>query len=299
MFLDISVLRLFLDVCDEESISKAALQNYISRQALTASMNRLEAEIGADLFVRSATGIKMTEEGRFFRQSAEKIVSLWERTLSKMKNVGRYESTIRMGLSLAITDDALIARLIARQLDFSDRYLEVIDAGPNLCWEMLKEEQLDVAFTLCPHGHPDLVSVPVRTPFRGCYLLVSVNDGLAGEGEIKQELLRGRTVLFPDDSVFSSTRISQYCRQAGAEVLVVPAIHTVQKTLVEDSVGYALVPGGALMQFRSPKVVADDEISQVARDLACQIGEHQSAFGYEIDLDGTVRFSGGPVSDSS
>lgn len=42
---DVRSLELFLAVSERQSISKAAQENYVSRQALTEAMNRLEDEL--------------------------------------------------------------------------------------------------------------------------------------------------------------------------------------------------------------------------------------------------------------
>lgn len=67
MAVDVRSLELFLAVSEKQSISKAAQENYVSRQALTEAMNRLEDELAVQLFVRSHQGVTLTPEGRFLQ----------------------------------------------------------------------------------------------------------------------------------------------------------------------------------------------------------------------------------------
>lgn len=67
MAVDVRSLELFLAVSEKQSISKAAQENYVSRQALTEAMNRLEDELDVQLFVRSHQGVTLTPEGRLLQ----------------------------------------------------------------------------------------------------------------------------------------------------------------------------------------------------------------------------------------
>ena len=67
MPVDVRSLELFLAVSEKQSISKAAQENYVSRQALTEAMNRLEDELDVQLFVRSHQGVTLTPEARFLK----------------------------------------------------------------------------------------------------------------------------------------------------------------------------------------------------------------------------------------
>ena len=71
--LRIEQLRYFLEVATSRSISTAAQNLFISQQALSTSLRKIEAELGLTLVVRSKTGIVLTEDGRLFAQYAIKM----------------------------------------------------------------------------------------------------------------------------------------------------------------------------------------------------------------------------------
>ena len=56
-------LQYVLTIAEQNSITKAANQLYLSQSALTKSMNRLEDELGVKLFDRLSTPIHLTAAG--------------------------------------------------------------------------------------------------------------------------------------------------------------------------------------------------------------------------------------------
>lgn len=79
-FVELRVLRYFLAVAQEETISGAAQRLFVTQPTLSRQMMDLEEELGKKLFVRGNRKISLTEEGRFLRKRAQEIVSLADRT---------------------------------------------------------------------------------------------------------------------------------------------------------------------------------------------------------------------------
>ena len=80
--MELRVLRYFLAVAREETISGAAEALHVTQPTLSRQMMDPEEELGKTLFLRGKRGISLTEEGLFLRKRAQEIVSLVERTES-------------------------------------------------------------------------------------------------------------------------------------------------------------------------------------------------------------------------
>ena len=74
--MDIRVLRYFLAVAQEESITKAAESLHIAQPSLSKQMMELEKE----LLIRGSRKTALTEDGVLLRRRAEEIVELLDRT---------------------------------------------------------------------------------------------------------------------------------------------------------------------------------------------------------------------------
>lgn len=83
--MDVRILRYFLAVAREESISGAAVQLHVSQPALSKQLMDLEEELGVKLFIRGRRKITLTDEGMFLRKRAGDIVELLQRTEAELQ----------------------------------------------------------------------------------------------------------------------------------------------------------------------------------------------------------------------
>jgi len=82
--MEFRVLKYFLAVANEESISGAAQSLNVTQPTLSRQIMDLEQELGKQLFIRGNRKIKLTEEGMILRRRAEEIVSLVSKTESEI-----------------------------------------------------------------------------------------------------------------------------------------------------------------------------------------------------------------------
>lgn len=82
--MELRVLRYFLAVAREESISGAAKYLHLSQPSLSRQLMELERELGKELFIRGNRRITLTEEGELLRKRAGEIILLVEKTESEL-----------------------------------------------------------------------------------------------------------------------------------------------------------------------------------------------------------------------
>ena len=78
--MELRVLRYFLAVAREQSITAAAETLQITQPTLSKQLRELEEELGKKLFTRGNRKITLTEEGMFLRKRAQEIVELADKT---------------------------------------------------------------------------------------------------------------------------------------------------------------------------------------------------------------------------
>ena len=78
--MELRVLRYFLEVAREGSITGAAKALHISQPTLSKQLKDLENELGSKLFVRSNYSVKLTDEGILLRKRAEDILEMADKT---------------------------------------------------------------------------------------------------------------------------------------------------------------------------------------------------------------------------
>lgn len=96
--MEIRVLRYFLAVAQEGSVTRAARALHLTHPTLSRQIRELEEELGQTLFSRGGRELSLTREGLLLRQRAEEIVGLAEITEKEFRSLG--EKTVSGDLSL-------------------------------------------------------------------------------------------------------------------------------------------------------------------------------------------------------
>lgn len=86
--MEIRVLRYFLMVAREESITRAAAMLHITQPTLSRQLIQLEEELGVSLFHRGRQRITLTEEGMLLKYRAQEIVELADKTKKEFSHDG-------------------------------------------------------------------------------------------------------------------------------------------------------------------------------------------------------------------
>ncbi len=85
--MEIRVLRYFLTVAREGSITRAANFLHLTQPTLSRQLQDLEKELGQKLFIRGSHNISLTPEGMILRKRAEEIVDMVDKTESVFRSI--------------------------------------------------------------------------------------------------------------------------------------------------------------------------------------------------------------------
>lgn len=85
--MDIRVLRYFLTVAREGSITGAAKFLHVTQPTLSRQLRDLEEELGKKLFVRSNHNVTLTDEGMLLRRRAEDIMDMVDKTTAEFNTI--------------------------------------------------------------------------------------------------------------------------------------------------------------------------------------------------------------------
>lgn len=85
--MEIRVLKYFLAVAKEGSITKAANSLHLTQPTLSRQIMDLETKLGHKLFIRGKYNISLTPEGIILRQRAEEIIDMVEKTEAEFSSI--------------------------------------------------------------------------------------------------------------------------------------------------------------------------------------------------------------------
>lgn len=96
--MEIRVLRYFLTVVREESITRAAQVLHITQPTLSRQLAQMEEQMGVKLFRRGTRKLALTNEGLLLRRRAEEILELVDKTEQElMEQKEQVEGVVSIG----------------------------------------------------------------------------------------------------------------------------------------------------------------------------------------------------------
>lgn len=90
--MEIRVLRYFLAVAREGSITAAANYLHLTQPTLSRQLKDLEEELGQTLLIRKSHRVTLTPEGMLLRKRAEEIIAMVDKTQSEFVSLGNIVS---------------------------------------------------------------------------------------------------------------------------------------------------------------------------------------------------------------
>jgi DNA-binding transcriptional LysR family regulator len=169
-------LEYFLAICESRNLARAAQVLGVSQPALTRSLQRLEAHVGVQLFIRAPRGVELTPIGATLRARVDKAritLSDAEREVTQLAagKVGR----VRVGAGhfiARLVSQSLLPRFVTERpaaqvqfhVGFNAELFELLESGsldfavcglletpPHLCFKEMLTTDLVVVVR---NGHP-------------------------------------------------------------------------------------------------------------------------------------------------
>lgn len=150
--MDINQILYFIEVCSTGNISKAAEKLHMSQQGLSASIRRLEHELGCDLFYRKASSIVLTETGKAVLTEAKAIANHVTRINEYCSNrhSGKYCIRIAVTESLIVRFPTKLQRLLINGNDEYD--VNLVEDYSAACCSLVEENNCVFGIV---YGNPD------------------------------------------------------------------------------------------------------------------------------------------------
>ena len=149
--LETRVLRYFLAVAREGSITAAAQSLHVTQPTLSRQLMDLEDELGQKLFLRGAHHMALTPEGILLRKRASEILELVGKTESEFSSMGENiagDVYIGSGETDAMNRIAAVIREIRR--DYPDVRFHIYSGNAEDIMDRLDKGMLDFGILIQP-----------------------------------------------------------------------------------------------------------------------------------------------------
>lgn len=241
--MEIRVLKYFLAVAREQSISGAAEVLHLSQPTLSRQLMDMESELGKQLFIRGNRRISLTEEGLFLRKRAEEIVDLVEKTEAEITS----SEEIISGDIYIGAGETDVMRLIARvakklQEDYPNIRYHIFSGNAEDVTEKLDKGLLDFGLLIEPTDTTKYESI--KLPATDTWGVIMRKDSpLAKKDMITAKDLWELPLLCSKQIFENYPNILSKWLKKGADDLHIVATYNLlynASVMVEEGFGYAL-----------------------------------------------------------
>ncbi|CAM3580219.1 LysR family transcriptional regulator [Arcobacter aquimarinus] len=143
--MDSNLLRVFVEVAKEQSISKAAANLNFAQSNVTSRIKQLEKSINTILFYRVPKGVILSKEGEKLYPYAIEIVKKIEQANNEMKNINQQEHLI-IGSTESNASTRIVPFLLELHNDFPLMSLELITNTTREITKKVLDYKVDIAF---------------------------------------------------------------------------------------------------------------------------------------------------------
>ncbi|MDE5909665.1 MAG: LysR family transcriptional regulator [Lachnospiraceae bacterium] len=254
--MEIRVLRYFLTVVREESITKAAEVLHITQPTLSRQLAQMEEEIGVRLFDRGTRKIRLTNEGLLLRRRAEEILQLVDKT---EKELVEQEEQVEGKISIGCGEVASVQMLPDLIRNFHQKYplvtFDLFTATADLVKEQMDKGLLDLGMLLEPveMGKYEFIRLDMKERW---VALMPPDDSLAGKKYVKADELAELPLILPRRMQVQSELASWFGDYyKNLNILFTSNLSTNGAVMVSRGLAYSLVIEGAVPFWDSSKIV--------------------------------------------
>lgn len=147
--IDFRKITYFLKTAETLNFTDAARELYISPQALTQQIARLEQELGMPLFVRTTRKVALTEAGLFCYQRFAPVLAAFLAAEQEVTlQLSRQSNLLRAGFFHGLPKRKVVNPWLELLQAYSPKTeLEIISTDLGTIWKYMDEGRLDVCLT--------------------------------------------------------------------------------------------------------------------------------------------------------
>ena len=242
-------LRLFRDIVQNKSLSRAASANGVSQSAVSQHVQELERAFGSQLLDRSTRPLAVTEAGQLYLAFCRDVLRRkeeFEASLEQFKV--QVEGTVRVASIYSVG----LNELVQLEQEFARRQpaarLEVEYLRPEKVYSAVLSDDADLGLVSYPEPSREIRVIPWRR--EQMVLAASPYHPLAAKSEITPAELKGVDFIGFDEELPIRREVDRFLREHQIEVNQMFHFDNLQmiKEAVAHRVGVSIMPARAMLE---------------------------------------------------
>ncbi len=252
--LEIRVLRYFLAIAQEGSITAASNLLHVTQPTLSRQIKELEENLGQKLFIRGSHNMVLTKEGIILRKRAEEIIAMVDKTEMEFQSMEK-DIAGDVYIGGGETRGIYLLAQAAKELhdDFPDIRFHLYSGNSQDVAERLDKGLLDFGVFIQPVdlSKYESFALPVKDVWG---VVMRKDDPMARKATIKKEDLLGKPLICSRQAMENNPSNSyiEWFGTAYKNLNVVTTFNLFYNAalMVEAGMGYALTIGGLIRETK-------------------------------------------------
>src|SRR5256884_7295475 len=260
--MQIESLKVFCDLAETESFTKAAQINDVTQSAVSQQVSSLEKTFKSLLIERSKKKFRLTREGQVLYDYSKQITATYDALHSKLQEIKDIISgTIRLATIYSIGLHDLPPYLKKFLKSYPTVNVHVEYRRANQVYEDVIGNVVDVGLVAYPQRDPKLEIYPLRK--EPLVLIVHPQHPLAKNKTIRLKTLTGQKFIGFEPDIPTRKALDRLLKENSVQVDHVMEFDNIEtvKRAVEIDAGVAIVPQGTVTQE-----VAKQTLAQLSLD---------------------------------
>ncbi len=187
-------------ICRCGSIREAARRLHVDASAVNRQLLNLEEDVGATLFDRLQTGLRLTEAGKVFAQHVVTVLQDEQRVKAELEQLqGLERGAVHLAAAESLTTDFLPSVLDCMVRKHPQVTLNVSTLGSELIAQRVASGEVDIGAAFAMNEHPDLTCVASGKFRLGA--VMSAHHALAKRACVTFDECAGHGLLMPNTDV--------------------------------------------------------------------------------------------------
>ncbi len=154
-------LHVFRQVAEVRSLTKASKALNLSQPAVTKHIKLLEEELRIPLFIRSSSGVALTDAGTIFLRHVQETEKSRAAVMERLQApVGLLTGTLHLGSSVTIASYYLPEALVGFKAKYASVKCDVIEGNTDLIVGLLLDQRIEVGLVEGPCRRRELQARP-------------------------------------------------------------------------------------------------------------------------------------------
>jgi len=247
--MQIESLKVFCDLAETESFTKAAQINGVTQSAVSQQISALERTFKSLLIERSKKKFRLTREGQTLYDYSKQIIQSYESLHSKLQELKDIISgTIRVATIYSIGLHDLPPYIKRFMKNYPTVNVHVEYRRANQVYEDVLSNVVDIGLVAYPVKEPKLEIVPLRK--EPLTLICHPTHAFAKQKDVKLKALAGQKIIGFEPDIPTRKALDKILKEHGVEVKHVMEFDNVEtvKRAVEIDAGISIVPMGTVQQ---------------------------------------------------